>query len=195
LRAKKSSRTRKRRGERKSGPKTANFKLPAHKSQPSLRIGFGNDIHPLVSGRELILGGVTIPFEKGPAGHSDGDALAHALTDALLGAAALGDIGTHFPDSSPEWHDASSLIFLENTRRLLDRTGFAIVNVDTTISLQRPKLRPYIQAMRSKIAEALGIKATQVSVKAKTGEGLDSVGRGEAIRAEAVALLSTSAKI
>ncbi len=138
----------------------------------------------------LILGGVRIPFEKGPAGHSDGDALAHAVTDALLGAAALGDIGTHFPDSSTRWRNASSLMFLRHTRKLLDRAGFGIVNVDATISLERPKLRPHILKIRKKVAAALGIKPTQISVKAKTGEGLGAVGRGEAIRADAVALIT-----
>ncbi|MGE5326157.1 MAG: 2-C-methyl-D-erythritol 2,4-cyclodiphosphate synthase [Deltaproteobacteria bacterium] len=157
-----------------------------------MRIGFGNDIHRLVPGRPLILGGVRIPFDKGPAGHSDGDALAHAVTDALLGAAALGDIGTHFPDDSRKWHNASSLEFLRSTRKLLEREGCDIVNVDATISLERPKLRPRILKMRKKVAAALGVKFAQVSVKAKTGEGLDSVGRGEAIRADAVALIATT---
>jgi 2-C-methyl-D-erythritol 2,4-cyclodiphosphate synthase len=159
-------------------------------SQLPFRIGYGNDIHRLVGGRALILGGVRIAFEKGPAGHSDGDALAHALTDALLGAAALGDIGAHFPDTSPKWRNVSSLLFLRHTQKLLGQAGFAIVNVDATISLQRPKLRPYILAMRRRLAAALGIKPDQVSVKAKTGEGLGAVGRGEAIRADAVALLA-----
>lgn len=146
-------------------------------------------MHRLVPGRKLILGGVRIPFEKGPAGHSDGDALAHAVTDALLGAAALGDIGTHFPDSSPKWHNVSSLLFLRHTRELLGKSGFAIANVDATISLERPRLAPHVPQMRRKVAAALGIQPAQVSVKAKTGEGLDAVGRGEAIRADAVALI------
>lgn len=146
-------------------------------------------MHPLVPGRRLILGGVRIPFEKGPAGHSDGDALSHALTDALLGAAALGDIGRYFPDSSPKWHNATSLIFLRHTRKLLDKAGYTIVNVDSTISLERPRIASYIPRMRKKVAAALGIKPAQVSVKAKTGEGLEAVGKGEAIRAEAVALI------
>lgn len=158
--------------------------------RPLVRAGFGNDVHRLVPKRPLILGGVRIPFEKGPAGHSDGDALAHAVTDALLGAAALGDIGTHFPDNSPKWHNASSLVFLRHTRKLLERAGYGIVDVDTTISLERPKLRPHILKMRKKVAAALGINFTQVSVKAKTGEGLGAVGRGEAIRADAVALIA-----
>lgn len=157
--------------------------------QPLYRVGFGNDVHRLVAGRNLILGGVRIPFEKGPAGHSDGDALAHAVTDALLGAAALGDIGRHFPNTSPRWRNASSLLFLRHTRKLLFEAGFSIVNVDATISIERPRLAPHIPRMRKKVAAALGIKPSQVSVKAKTGEGLDAVGAGEALRADAVALV------
>ena len=155
----------------------------------SYRIGIGNDIHRLARSRKLILGGVRIPSEKGPLGHSDGDALAHAVCDALLGAAALGDMGRHFPDSSPKWRGASSLLFLRHTRRLLDQAGFAIVNVDATIGLERPKLAPHIPLMRTQVARALGLKPEQVSVKAKTGEGVDAVGRGEAIRADAVVLI------
>ena len=166
---------------------------PIHNSEfvihNSTRVGIGNDIHRLASGRKLILGGVRIPFEKGPLGHSDGDALAHAVCDALLGAAALGDMGRHFPDSSPKWRGASSLLFLRHTRRLLDQAGFAIVNVDATIGLERPKLAPHIPLMRTQVARALGLKPEQVSVKAKTGEGVDAVGRGEAIRADAVVLI------
>jgi len=146
-------------------------------------------MHRLVSDRDLILGGVRIASDQGPLGHSDGDALAHAICDALLGAAALGDIGRYFPDSSPKWRGASSLLFLRQTRKLLDAAGYAIVNVDATIGLERPKLAPHIPHMRSKLAAALGIKAQQVSVKAKTGEGLGEVGRGEALRADAVALI------
>jgi 2-C-methyl-D-erythritol 2,4-cyclodiphosphate synthase len=162
------------------------FALPT-----SYRVGIGNDLHRLAPGRKLILGGVRIPFAKGPVGHSDGDALAHAICDALLGAAALGDIGRHFPDASPKWRNASSLLFLRHTRRLLEKAGYAIVNVDATIGLERPKLAPYIPRMRKKLAAALGIKPEQVSVKAKTGEGLDAVGQGEALRADAVVLLSS----
>jgi 2-C-methyl-D-erythritol 2,4-cyclodiphosphate synthase len=153
------------------------------------RVGFGNDVHRLVAGRRLIVGGVRIPFEKGPQGHSDGDVLLHALTDALLGAAALGDIGRHFPDSSPKWHNAPSLIFLRHARKLLEKSGYAIVNVDSTVSLERPRLASYIPHMRKKISAALSVKPAQVSVKAKTGEGMDAVGQGEAIRADAVALI------
>jgi 2-C-methyl-D-erythritol 2,4-cyclodiphosphate synthase len=157
----------------------------------SLRIGFGNDIHRLTFGRKLILGGVRIPFDKGPVGHSDGDALAHAICDALLGAAALGDIGRHFPNTSPRWMNVSSLLFLRRVRELLDAAGYAIVNIDATVGLERPKLSPHIPLMQKRVAAALAIKPTQVSVKAKSGEGVDAVGRGEAIRADAVALLQT----
>jgi len=153
------------------------------------RIGFGNDVHRLVPGRKLILGGIHVPFEQGPVGHSDGDALAHAVCDALLGAAALGDIGRHFPDTSPEWHNASSLMFLRRAQELLDAAGFRVVNIDSTISLERPKLAPFIPLMREKIAEALGILPDQVSVKAKTGEKVDAVGEGQAIRADAIVLI------
>jgi 2-C-methyl-D-erythritol 2,4-cyclodiphosphate synthase len=173
-------------------PPSLNSHLSTHHSQLPFRVGFGNDVHRLVPGRKLILGGVRIPFDKGPQGHSDGDALAHALTDALLGAAALGDIGTHFPDRSPRWHNASSLLFLRHARKLLDESGLAIVNVDATISLERPKLALYVATMRKKVAAALGIKPAQVSVKAKTGEGLDAVGRGEAVRADAVVLITAT---
>lgn len=159
------------------------------KSQCAHRIGFGNDVHRLAAGRMLILGGVHIPYGEGPVGHSDGDALAHAICDALLGAAALGDIGRHFPDTAPEWHNAPSLIFLRRTRELLNAAGYRIANLDSTISLEKPKLAPFIFSMREKIAEALGILPDQVSIKAKTGEGVDAVGEGAAVRAAAVALI------
>lgn len=158
-------------------------------STGTYRIGFGNDIHRLAEGRKLVLGGVHVPFEKGPVGHSDGDALAHAVCDALLGAAALGDIGRHFPDTSPEWHNASSLMFLRRAQALLAEAGYRIANVDSTISLERPRLAPFIPGMKENLAEALGIGAQQVSIKAKTGEGVDAVGKGEAIRADAVVLI------
>jgi 2-C-methyl-D-erythritol 2,4-cyclodiphosphate synthase len=153
------------------------------------RIGSGNDVHRLVAGRKLILGGVDIPFEKGPEGHSDGDALAHAICDALLGAAGLGDIGRHFPDRSAKWRNASSLLFLRRAAKLLVAAGYAMVNIDSTVEIERPRLAPYIPQMQEKLAAALGIRPNQVSVKAKTGEGMDAVGRGEALRANAVALL------
>jgi len=157
--------------------------------ESSLRAGLGNDLHRLIEGRKLVLGGVQIPFEKGPAGHSDGDALAHAICDALLGAAALGDIGRHFPNTSPKWRGASSLVFLRRVRTLLRNAGYAIVNVDATVGLERPKLSAHIPRMQEKLAEVLGLDPGQVSVKAKTGEGVDAVGRGEAVRADAVALI------
>jgi len=156
----------------------------------SLRTGLGNDLHRLVAGRKLVLGGVHIPFAKGPAGHSDGDALAHAICDALLGAAALGDIGRHFPNTSPKWRGVSSLVLLRHVRGLLQNAGFAVVNVDATVGLERPKLSTHIARMQEKLAEALGLGAGHVSVKAKTGEGVDAVGRGEAVRADAVALIA-----
>lgn len=153
------------------------------------RIGIGNDLHRLVAGRKLIVGGIRIPFEKGSAGHSDGDVVSHAACDALLGAAALGDIGRHFPDTSPEWNGASSLVFLRQVRRMLEEAGYRIVNLDVTIGLERPKLASRIAGMKKKVAKVLGIQAGQVSLKAKTAEGLDAVGRGDAIRADAVALI------
>ncbi len=169
------------------------MKTQTRKASPDVpcphRIGFGNDVHRLVAGRKLILGGVHIPFDKGAAGHSDGDALSHAVCDALLGAAALGDIGRHFPDTSPRWRNASSLAFLRRVRELVGQAGYRIVSVDATIGLERPKLAPHIPKMREKVARALKVSIGQVSVKAKTGEGLDGVGRGEAVRADAVALI------
>src|SRR5581483_157114 len=154
------------------------------------RIGIGNDLHRLATGRKLVLGGVRVPFDKGPVGHSDGDALAHAICDALLGAAALGDIGRHFPNSSPRWRNASSLIFLRRVRKLLDAAGYAIANIDATISLEQPRLAPHIPRMQKRVAAALGLRPEQVSIKAKTGEGVDAVGIGEALRADAVALVA-----
>ena len=153
------------------------------------RIGIGNDLHRLAPGRKLIVGGVHVPFENGPVGHSDGDALAHAICDALLGAARLGDIGRHFPNTSERWKNASSLLFLRRVRELLDAAGYSIINIDATIGLERPKLMPHVPAMEKRVAAALGLAPGQVSVKAKSGEGVDAVGHGEAIRADAVALI------
>ena len=155
------------------------------------RVGIGNDLHRLAQGRKLILGGVRSPFDRGPVGHSDGDVLAHAICDALLGAAHLGDIGRHFPNTSPQWKNASSLLFLRHVRQLLDAAGYSIVNIDATVGLERPKLVPHILRMEKKVAAALALQPGQVSVKAKSGEGLDAVGRGEAIRADAVALIQS----
>jgi 2-C-methyl-D-erythritol 2,4-cyclodiphosphate synthase len=153
------------------------------------RIGFGNDIHRLVAGKPLILGGVTIPTEKGAEGHSDADALLHAVTDAVLGALALGDIGTHFSDKNERWKDANSLIFLNEAVRMMKEKNFAVVNLDSTVSLEKPKLRLHIEVIRQNLANSLEIDVDRVSVKAKTGEGLDAIGELRAVKAEAVILL------
>jgi 2-C-methyl-D-erythritol 2,4-cyclodiphosphate synthase len=158
----------------------------------SSRIGTGYDIHRLVEGRKLVLGGVEIPFEKGLLGHSDSDVLTHAICDALLGAAALGDIGTHFPDNDPRWAGASSLEFLARVVELVTEKGYRVANVDATVMAERPRLMPYVQTMREKLASALQVDVDQVNIKAKTNEGLESVGRGEAMAAQAVALLMVS---
>ena len=155
----------------------------------SYRLGIGNDLHRLAAGRRLMLGGVMIPFESGSVGHSDGDVLIHAICDALLGAAALGDIGRHFPDTAPEWGNASSLVFLRQVGKLLDKRGYRIVNIDSTVGLEKPRLAPHIPRIVKKLAAALRLQLGQISVKAKTGEGLDAIGRGEAIRADAGALI------
>ena len=155
----------------------------------SNRVGIGYDIHRLVEGRKLILGGVEIPFEKGLMGHSDSDVLAHAICDALLGASALGDIGTHFPDSEPQFAGASSLDLLGRVVELVRESGFRVANIDSVILAERPRLAPYIQTMRERLAAVLSIDVSQISVKAKTGEGLESVGRGEAMAAHVIALL------
>ncbi|MBO0860182.1 MAG: 2-C-methyl-D-erythritol 2,4-cyclodiphosphate synthase [Chloracidobacterium sp.] len=153
------------------------------------RAGVGNDIHRLVEGRKLVLGGVEIPYERGLLGHSDGDSLTHAITDALLGAAALGDIGSHFSDKDPRWAGVSSLVFLRHACGMLTDRGFEIANVDSTILAERPKMAPHIAEMKKRLAEAMGIDQSQINIKAKTNEGLDAIGRGEAIAAQAVALI------
>ena len=154
-----------------------------------MRIGYGNDIHRLEAGRKLIIGGVGIDSDVGAVGHSDADALTHAITDAILGAISAGDIGQHFPDRDPRWPGADSFVFLKEAARLMPNRGDEICKLDSTISLERPKLRSHIDQMRSNIAAALGISVDQVSVKAKTGEGVDAVGEGRAIRVDAVVLL------
>jgi 2-C-methyl-D-erythritol 4-phosphate cytidylyltransferase / 2-C-methyl-D-erythritol 2,4-cyclodiphosphate synthase len=154
-----------------------------------LRIGIGNDIHRLVEGRQLILGGVGIPFQFGLLGHSDGDSLTHAITDALLGAAGLGDIGTHFSDDNPLWLNADSFTFLRHACSLLTDDGYDIANIDATIMAERPKIMPHIPEMRARLAGALGIDHSRINIKAKTSEGLDAVGRGEAIAAQAIVLI------
>jgi 2-C-methyl-D-erythritol 4-phosphate cytidylyltransferase/2-C-methyl-D-erythritol 2,4-cyclodiphosphate synthase len=155
----------------------------------SFRIGIGHDIHRLTEGRKLILGGVEIPFEYGLLGHSDGDSLSHAIADALLGAAGLGDIGTYFSDKDPQWKDADSLVFLQHVRHLLSEGGYKVANLDATILAERPRMKPYVSAIKSKLAEVLGLHQSQINIKAKTYEGLDAVGRGEAIAAQAIVLL------
>ena len=154
-----------------------------------MRIGQGYDVHRLTEGRDLILGGVRIPYEKGLLGHSDADVLLHAVMDALLGAAALGDIGQHFPDTDPEYEGISSIRLLEHVGSLLDEQGYVIENIDATIIAQRPKMRPYIDQMRENIANALQIETDQVNVKATTEEGLGFTGTGEGISSQAVCAL------
>lgn len=156
-----------------------------------MRIGMGYDVHRLTQDRKLIVGGVPIPYEKGLLGHSDADVLLHAVMDALLGAAALGDIGKHFPDSDPVYKGISSLELLKKVGSLLEENGYLIENIDSTIIAQAPKMRPYIETMRENIAAALGIMPEQVNVKATTEEGLGFSGRGEGISAQAVCMLTS----
>ena len=156
-----------------------------------MRIGMGYDVHRLTDNRKLILGGVEIPYEKGLLGHSDADVLLHAVMDALLGAAGLGDIGQHFPDSDPAYKGISSIKLLEEVGQLLDEAGYVIENIDATIIAQRPKMRPYIRQMIENIAETLKVEPGQVNVKATTEEGLGFTGTGEGISAQAVCLLQS----
>ena len=158
-----------------------------------MRIGQGYDVHRLVEGRKLIIGGVGIPYEKGLLGHSDADVLLHAVMDALLGAAALGDIGQHFPDSDERYKGISSIALLKEVGKILQENGYMIENIDSTVIAQRPKLLPYRPQMAENIAAALGIEKEQVSVKATTEEGLGFTGTGEGISAQAIALLSSVA--
>ena len=157
-----------------------------------LRIGEGWDVHALVAGRPLILGGVTIPHDKGLLGHSDADALLHAITDALLGAAGLGDIGRHFPDTDERFRGADSTVLLAEAARRVREQGWQVVNLDSTVIAQAPKLAPHIEAMRVRIAQVLAIDAAQVNVKAKTAEKMGPVGEGRSIEARAVVLLSAA---
>lgn len=155
----------------------------------AFRIGFGYDVHRLVPGRPLILGGVRIPSDRGLAGHSDADVLLHAIADALLGAAALGDIGQHFPDTDPRWKDADSLELLRQVYHQVVAAGYEVASVDSTVVLERPRLRPYIDTMRANIARVLALPVEAVSVKATTSEGMGFVGTGEGAVAFAVCLL------
>lgn len=156
-----------------------------------MRIGHGYDVHRLTEGRKLILGGVDIPYEKGLLGHSDADVLTHAIMDALLGAAALGDIGKLFPDTDPAYAGADSLMLLERVRERLSKAGYRVGNIDATILAQRPKLAPHIPQMRTNLANRLGIEVDQVSIKATTEEGLGFTGTGEGMAAHAVCLLES----
>lgn len=158
-----------------------------------IRIGFGNDIHRLKSGVPLILAGVKIESALGAVGHSDADALFHAVTDAILGSLALGDIGTYFPPTDDRWKDADSLVFLKEAVSQMKGHGYSVQNLDSTVSLEATKLRPYIGQMRERLANALDTEITNVSVKAKTGEGVDAVGENRAIKAEACILLISNA--
>ena len=153
------------------------------------RIGFGSDIHRLAPGQPLILGGVEVESDLGAEGHSDADALTHAITDAILGAIALGDIGTHFPPSDERWRNAESFVFLRFAVGEMKQHGYQIANLDSTVHLEKPKLRPHIDEIRKGLADALEVETNRVSVKAKTGEGVDAVGERRAVKAEAIVLL------
>jgi len=156
-----------------------------------IRCGIGYDLHRLAEGRPLVVGGITLPFDKGPVGHSDGDVLAHAMCDALLGAAALGDIGTHFPDTDPKWKGANSLMFLEHARKLLEEKRLTIEHVDAVLIVEKPKLGPHFPKMREALAKSLSVTPETIHLKAKTNEGVDAIGRGEAIAAHVIATLSS----
>ena len=157
--------------------------------------GIGYDLHRLAEGRKLMIGGVAVPFDKGPVGHSDGDVLAHAICDAVLGAAGLGDIGTHFSDTDPKWKGASSLLFLEGLSAMLRKKRQRITNIDAVVICERPKLGPHFPAMRELLAGALDVGAERINLKAKTNEGVDAVGRGEAIAAYAVVTLESTGTV
>jgi 2-C-methyl-D-erythritol 2,4-cyclodiphosphate synthase len=154
-----------------------------------IRTGLGWDVHRLAPGRPLILGGVPVPSERGLEGHSDADVLAHAITDAILGAAALGDIGMHFPDTDPRWKGGDSLVFLRHARQLAGERGYRLVNVDSTVILERPKLKDFRQAIRQRLAETLGLDLDRVSVKFKTAEKVGPVGEGLSAEAQAIVTL------
>lgn len=154
-----------------------------------MRIGFGYDSHRFAEGRPLVLGGVTIPFEKGLAAHSDGDVLIHAIIDALLGAAALGDIGSHFPDTDAKWKNADSTKLLESVVAEITATGYRIVNIDATVICEQPKLRPHVDAIRAKLSQLLNLSISQLSLKGKTNEKMDDIGAGVGIEVHAVCLL------
>ncbi|MBF0387616.1 MAG: 2-C-methyl-D-erythritol 2,4-cyclodiphosphate synthase [Candidatus Omnitrophica bacterium] len=163
--------------------------LPTWYKQFDYCSGIGYDVHPLVSGRKLVLGGVNIPFKKGLQGHSDADVLLHAIADALLGASGKGDIGEHFPDTSKKYKDISSLLLLEQVRKMLETDGFKVVNVDCVLLAEQPKIMPYKEKMKANIAKALSVDLWQVNVKATTNEGLGFIGRKEGMAAYATVML------
>lgn len=154
-----------------------------------MRVGIGYDVHRLVEDKQLIIGGVTIPYELGLLGHSDADVLLHAITDAILGAAALGDIGKHFPDTDPRYKGADSLVLLEESVRLVREAGFNVVNIDATIIAQQPKMRPYIEDMRTNVAKAVDLDVSCINIKATTEEGLGFTGAGEGISSQAICMI------
>jgi len=154
-----------------------------------MRIGIGYDIHPLVTGRLLVIGGVTIPFDRGLAGHSDADVLSHAIADAILGALGQGDLGHHFPDTDPRYRGISSLRILEHIAALAERAGEELVNIDTVVIAEAPRLSPHLAAMRTALAKVLGLADDRINVKAKTHEGVGALGRGEGIAAQAICLI------
>jgi len=155
------------------------------------RIGFGYDVHRLVEGRKLIIGGVDIPFSKGALGHSDADVLLHAICDALLGAAALGDIGKHFPDTDQRFKNVSSIELLKHTNRLLVQHGYSIVNIDSTLLLEKPKILPFVEQMKTNISQAINVDVNYISIKATTNELMGFIGSGEGIAAYAIALIQS----
>ena len=165
---------------------------PGQMNASALRIGHGYDLHRLVAGRRLVLGGVVIPFDRGLQGHSDADAVCHAVTDAILGAAGEGDIGRHFPDTDPSWKDADSIALLRHAAGIVAAAGYGVVNIDVTVIAERPKMAPHADAMRRNLARAIGVDPSQISVKGKTNEGVGSIGAGESIAVHAVALLMGS---
>jgi 2-C-methyl-D-erythritol 4-phosphate cytidylyltransferase/2-C-methyl-D-erythritol 2,4-cyclodiphosphate synthase len=174
---------------RHTAPNASVEREPFGRAVRTGRAGTGYDLHRLIEGRPLVVGGVTIASDRGPLGHSDGDVVCHAITDALLGALSLGDIGGHFPDTDPRWKDASSVDLLSRAAALVAERGYEVGNVDVTVILETPKLRDHIDAMRQSVGRALGIDASRVSIKGKTNEGVDAIGRGEAIAAHAVVLV------
>ena len=170
----------------------ARLKWQSANANPQTRVGTGYDLHRLVENRRLVLGGVELPSERGALGHSDADVVCHAATDAILGAASLGDIGRHFPDTDPSWKDASSIDLLRRAVELVRHRGLRVANLDVVVVLERPRISPFLELIRSRLAEVLEVDVHQVSVKGKTNEGVDAIGRGEAIGAHAVVLLVTA---